>query len=82
MVTDSEHGNSQTKDVQQQTLIEQIKDFCRESHLSYDGQPPTKVSPGVWKFYATEMNHACRRQGQCREQVYHACLLGKTVQIC
>ena len=52
------------------------------AHLSYNRERPTKVSPGVWKFYAVEMNHACRREGHCRERVYHACLLGKTLHIC
>ena len=63
-------------------VVEYISEYCVGAHLSYNRERPTKVSPGVWKFYAVEMNHACRREGHCRERVYHACLLGKTLHIC
>ena len=66
----------------EEEVVASISEYCKESHLSYDGGSPIQVSPGVWKFYAVEMNHACRREGHCREQVYHACLLGKTLHIC
>ena len=76
------YGNGETTGIERQALIQQITDYCVSAHLSYNGEAPIKVSPGVWKFYAVEMNHACRHDGQCREQVYYACMLGNTIQIC
>ena len=63
-------------------VIKFISEYCEGAHLAYGGECPIKVSPGVWRFRAVEMNHPCRIEGHCREQVYHACLLGNSLQIC
>ena len=53
-------------------LVTQLADLCVVAGLSYDGTPPTQVSPGVWMFYATQLNESCRKLGDCRQTTHYA----------
>lgn len=63
MAIDTVHGNRTVSQLQ-----EQIVNLCEEAHLSYDGKPPTPVSPGVYMFYAS----SCDRWGACRQRQHFA----------
>ena len=62
-------------------LIEGIRQLCVENALSYDGTPPVGVSPGIYMFYATEMNVKCKTMGQCRERAHYVIIKGNELAL-
>ena len=66
----------------QETLIHMIAECVKDTTLSYNNTPPECVSPGVWKFPATEMSDKCTKGGQCRERYYYAYALGNSLKLC
>ncbi len=66
----------------QETLIELVKDCCDRHHLSCHNLSPKQVSPGIWRFYAVEMDEGCSKHGHCRQMRYYGRLLGNTIELC
>ena len=64
------------------SIEEQIDDACRRVDVFYDvNNPPIKLTPGCYLFYATELNESCRSYGHCNENVYYALTGGRHVTI-
>ena len=53
-------------------LVTLLNNLCVENGLSYDGNIPVAVSPGVYMFQAIEMNTGCKLKGNCRQRNYYA----------
>ena len=67
--------------MKQETLVRLISECCISAHLAYDNSPPVKVIPGVWKFWAVELNENCSKSGHCREKSYYAIEKGQILQL-
>ena len=58
-------------------LIQKIEECCLSNGLSYDGNCPQQVSPGVYMFYAVE----CSRRGSCRQFPRFVIQMGDKVKL-
>jgi len=76
MVSSTELRNSESEVVsRQQTLNDvmlKIDSLCLQNGMSYQRTAPIQVSPGIWMFYAVEMNDSCRKHGSCRQRQHFA----------
>ena len=64
------------------TYKDALTNLCLENSLSYDGEPPTMVSPGILMFQAVELNAKCKTLGQCRQRPHYAMILGDKLKLC
>ena len=65
-----------------ENLIHLIGDCCKKHHLAYENLAPRQVSPGIWSFYAVEMNDDCNKRGHCRQMSYYARILDNAAVLC
>ena len=85
MVSSSELCNGEGKNEgRQQTLSDvmlMIEALCLHHGMSYQHSPPVQVSPGVWMFYAVEMNDSCKKHGSCRQRQHFAIDVGGRLRL-